>query len=106
MVTWGGVTVAVAVAAMAAGGVFFVAGLAGLLRFPDVYARIHAVTKADTLGLGLVAVGVALVQPDLVHGARVLLVWLLTALASGAAGHLLCRAAWLEEVDRGTRELP
>jgi len=98
VVTW------VAAALIAAGGAFFTAGLVGLLRFPDVYARIHAVTKADTLGLGLVALGVALVQPSPVHSARVLLVWILAALASGAAGHLLCRAAWLEEVEAGKRD--
>lgn len=96
--------VAVAAAALVgAGGVFFAAGLVGLLRFPDVYSRIHAVTKADTLGLGLVALGVALVQPSPVHAARVLLVWGLAALASGAAGHFLCRAAWLEDVEAGKR---
>ena len=66
-------TEGVAIALILAGGVFFFAGLVGLLRFPDVYARIHAVTKADTLGLGLVAVGIALVQPSPVHAARVLL---------------------------------
>jgi multicomponent Na+:H+ antiporter subunit G len=91
---------------IAAGGLFFVAGLAGLLRFPDVYARIHAVTKADTLGLGFVALGVALGQPSPVGAVRVLFIWALVALASGAAGHFLCRAAWLEELDRGTREPP
>lgn len=100
MVTWA------AAALIAAGGVFFAAGLVGLLRFPDVYARIHAVTKADTLGLGLVALGVALVQPSPVHAVRVLLVWVLAALASGAAGHFLCRAAWLEDVEAGRQGRP
>ncbi len=71
-----------------------------------MYARIHAVTKADTLGLGFVALGVALGQPSVVHAVRVVFIWALVALASGATGHLLCRAAWLEELDRGTRELP
>jgi len=99
-------TEGVAIALILAGGVFFFAGLVGLLRFPDVYARIHAVTKADTLGLGLVAVGIALVQPSPVHAARVLLVWGLAALASGAGGHFLCRTAWLEEVELGNREAP
>jgi multicomponent Na+:H+ antiporter subunit G len=91
-------------ALMCLGGLFFLAGLVGLLRFPDVYARIHAVTKADTLGLGLVATGVALTQASPVVAVKVLLIWMLAALASGAAGHLLCRAAYLEEVDNGRRE--
>ena len=40
-----------------AGGFFFLAGTVGLLRFPDTLTRLHALTKADNLGLGLVVVG-------------------------------------------------
>ena len=92
-----------ALASISIGGCFFLAGLVGLLRFPDVYARIHAVTKADTLGLGFVATGVALLQPSTVLAAKIMLIWILAALASGAGGHLLCRTAYVEEVDRGRR---
>ncbi|MER8149764.1 monovalent cation/H(+) antiporter subunit G, partial [Acinetobacter baumannii] len=42
------------------GLVFFIAGSVGLLRFPDQFSRLHAVTKADTLGLGLVVLGLSL----------------------------------------------
>ena len=42
------------------GAVFYTAGTAGLLRFPDVYSRLHALTKADNLGLGCVLLGLAL----------------------------------------------
>lgn len=44
-------------AALGGGVLFFVAGTVGLLRFPDVFSRLHAVTKADTVGLGLGACG-------------------------------------------------
>ncbi len=40
-----------------AGLVFFIAGTAGLLRFPDTASRLHALTKADHLGLGLIVLG-------------------------------------------------
>jgi multicomponent Na+:H+ antiporter subunit G len=36
------------------GAFFFFAGTVGLLRFPDVYTRLHALAKADNLGLGFV----------------------------------------------------
>ena len=36
------------------GGIFFLAGTVGLLRFPDVYTRLHALTKADNVGLGFI----------------------------------------------------
>ena len=32
---------------------FFVAGAVGVLRFPDLYSRLHALTKADNVALGL-----------------------------------------------------
>ena len=42
------------IVAVFAGAVFFLAGTVGLLRFPDSLTRLHALTKADNLGLGLV----------------------------------------------------
>ena len=45
------------VLAIAAGMVFYLAGTVGLLRFPDAYTRLHALTKADNLGLALVVLG-------------------------------------------------
>ena len=46
-----------------AGAIFFFAGTVGLLRFPDVYTRLHALTKADNVGLGLMVAGLALQNP-------------------------------------------
>ena len=43
--------------AIAAGAFFFLAGTVGLLRFPDALTRLHALTKADNLGLGLIVLG-------------------------------------------------
>ena len=45
------------VVAVVAGAFFFLAGTVGLLRFPDSFTRLHALTKADNLGLGLVVLG-------------------------------------------------
>jgi multicomponent Na+:H+ antiporter subunit G len=42
---------------LAVGGFFFLAGTVGLLRFPDAHSRLHALTKADNLGLGFVVFG-------------------------------------------------
>jgi len=43
--------------AVAIGAFFFLAGTVGLLRFPDTITRLHASTKADNLGLGLIILG-------------------------------------------------
>ena len=53
--------------AVAAGAFFFLAGTVGLLRFPDSLTRLHALTKADNLGLGLIVLGL-LPQADSVSG--------------------------------------
>src|SRR3990172_10797334 len=49
------------------GGFFFFAGTIGLLRFPDVYTRLHALTKADNLGLGLTIAGLLLATDTLTY---------------------------------------
>jgi multicomponent Na+:H+ antiporter subunit G len=78
---------------LAGGAFFFLSGTVGLLRFPDVYTRLHALTKADNLGLGLVAAGLALRSGSLAVAAKLLLVWLLALVASATSCHLLNRAA-------------
>jgi multicomponent Na+:H+ antiporter subunit G len=75
------------------GAVFFVAGTVGLLRFPDVFCRLHALTKADGLGLALIALGVALQAGTGGAMFRIALVWGFVALASATCGHLIARHA-------------
>ncbi len=45
---------ALTIITVSVGAFFFLAGTVGLLRFPDALSRLHALTKADNLGLGLV----------------------------------------------------
>lgn len=75
------------------GALFFVAGTLGLLRFPDVYTRLHALTKADNLGLGMIAVGIAIQAPSWMVGLKVVLIWALALLASSTACNLIANAA-------------
>ena len=72
---------------------FFLAGTVGLLRFPDVYTRLHALTKADTLGLGFVVLGLIVrAGPSLVMF-KLALIWILAAIASASIAHLIAEAA-------------
>lgn len=75
------------------GAVFFLAGTVGLLRFPDVYTRLHALTKADNVGLGLMVAGLALQAESLAVAGKLLLIWLLVILASASVAHLVANAA-------------
>jgi multicomponent Na+:H+ antiporter subunit G len=62
------------------------------LRFPDAYSRLHALTKADNLGLGLIALGLAPQLPDGWSIAKLALVWLLAVLAAATVAQLVARA--------------
>jgi len=72
---------------------FFLSGTVGLLRFPDVYTRLHALTKADNVGLGLVTIGAMLQSQSWVTALKLLLIWLLILLTSAISCHLVARAA-------------
>jgi len=75
-------------------GVFFFAvGVIGLLRLPDVYTRLHATTKCDTLGAGLMLVGLAL-QGQLVIALKLLLMTVLIWIANPTAAHVIAKAAY------------
>jgi multicomponent Na+:H+ antiporter subunit G len=77
---------------LSAGAFFFLAGTVGLLRFPDTLTRLHALTKADNLGLGLVAIGL-LPRTGGLYAAKLIGVWLLVLVASSAVSQLIGRAA-------------
>ncbi|MBA2663927.1 MAG: monovalent cation/H(+) antiporter subunit G [Bradymonadaceae bacterium] len=79
--------------AIGAATIFFVAGSAGMLRFPDVFMRLHAMTKADNLGLGLLIVGLALQASSFWVIAKLVLIWLLVLVSSTSASHLVARDA-------------
>lgn len=79
------------------GAIFFLAGTLGLLRFPDIFSRLHALTKADNLGLGFIASGLALQADDLFVAIKLLLVWLVAMLAASTSAQLVALHAHGEE---------
>lgn len=66
----------------------------GLVRFPDVFSRMHAATKPATLGLLLVCVGAALVMDDGSDRAKLLLVASFQFVTAPVAAHMVGRAAY------------
>lgn len=75
------------------GGVFFLAGTVGLLRLPDVYTRLHALTKADNVGLGLMVAGLALQADSWAVVGKLLLIWWLVLFAGASVAYLIAVAA-------------
>lgn len=79
--------------AVSAGVLFFLAGVVGLLRFPDALTRLHALTKADNVGLGLIVAGLLPQAGSVLAGLKLLLVWLTVLLAGATVGQLIARVA-------------
>jgi multicomponent Na+:H+ antiporter subunit G len=80
---------------------FFVAGTVGLVRFPDVYTRLHALTKADNVGLGLTVLALALQADSWAEVFKLVMIWgiVLTASATvcfliGNEAHRRGQAPW------------
>jgi multicomponent Na+:H+ antiporter subunit G len=70
---------------------FFLAGSVGLLRFPDLYCRLHALTKADNVGLGLLLLGLLWQTSSWLDACKLLLIWLLVLMAGATVAHLIAR---------------
>ena len=75
------------------GAVFFIAGTLGLLRLPDVYTRLHALTKADNLGLGLIVAGLMIQAESWSIAAKLLLIWFLVMMAGASVAQLIAQRA-------------
>ena len=80
------------IVAVTAGAFFFLAGTVGLLRFPDAFTRLHALTQADNLGLGLVILGLLPRVDSVFTGFKLICVWLLVLLSGSVASQLIARA--------------
>jgi len=78
---------------MLAGCAFYLAGTIRLLRFPDVYCRLHALAKADNTGLLLICAGLAVLSQDWQASSMLVLIWLVGLLASTISAHLIARHA-------------
>jgi multicomponent Na+:H+ antiporter subunit G len=68
------------------------AGTVGLLRFPDPLTRLHALTKVDNLGLGLVVLGLLPYADGLLGALKLVAIWLLVQLSGGIVTQLIARA--------------
>lgn len=76
-----------------AGSFFYIAGTVGMLRLPDVFTRLHALTKADNLGLGLILLALLPQMPNLLSALKLGLIWVLVLLAGATGAHLIAKRA-------------
>lgn len=87
-------------AMVAAGVVLFCAGTTGLLRFPDSLSRLHALSKADNLGLGLIVLGLLPQAADMPAVMKMIAVWLLAQLSAATVSQLIAGALSRQDPQR------
>jgi len=80
---------------MILGAVFSILAAVGILRLPDLYTRMHAVSKAGTMGAGLMFIAIAIVSFEVSVVLRALAGFLFLFLTMPVSAHLLARAALL-----------
>ncbi|MCA3370349.1 MAG: monovalent cation/H(+) antiporter subunit G [Roseomonas sp.] len=84
-------------ACVLAGVFFFIAGTLGLLRFGDTLSRVHALTKADNLGLGLIALGLLPLVDGIADALKLVVIWALVFLGGTTAAQLVALAVRREQ---------
>ena len=98
---------AIVATALIGAGLFLMAVTAiGLIRLPDFYTRTHAVSKTDTLGIGLVLVGLALHEGATLVSLKIALGLLFIFIANPVAAHVLTRSALQAGIMPWTRRDP
>ena len=76
------------------GSFLCLSGGVGIIRFPDFYTRMHAVGVTDTLGAGMILIGLMLQNPDSLVIIKLLMILLMTLFISPVASHALAKAAY------------
>ncbi|MEM0943290.1 MAG: monovalent cation/H(+) antiporter subunit G [Pseudomonadota bacterium] len=78
---------------LAAGAIFYVISAVGMNRMPDVFTRMHAVSVGDTLGVGLMIVGMVLQAGFSLVTVKLLLILGIVLFIGAVSSHALARAA-------------
>lgn len=68
-------------------------GTLGLFKFPDPYTRMHAVGIGDTLGVGLLGIGLLLISPSWILRFKLIFVLIFFWIINPTMTHLIAKAA-------------
>ncbi len=85
---------AISALVMIIGAIFMLVAAIGILRMPDLLTRMHASSKAGTLGAGLILIGVSIFYADLGITSRALVGVFFIILTAPVAAHVIARAAY------------
>ena len=81
------------------GAAFNLIAAIGLIRFPDVFTRMHAASKAGTLGSGLMLVAIAIHSSEISVASKALAAVVFFLLTAPISAHLLARAAYVAGIE-------
>ncbi|MDR5659338.1 monovalent cation/H(+) antiporter subunit G [Serpentinicella sp. ANB-PHB4] len=76
------------------GAFFFLVGTVGLIRMPDVFCRMHATTKSDTLGAGLILLALAIYHGISLISLKIIIVIAFVWITNPTAAHIIAKAEW------------
>ncbi len=79
---------------LSTGVFFFAVGTVGLLRLPDPFSRMHATTKCDTLGEGLILLALIVYFGPTLVSVKLLLIIVFIWLTNPTAAHIIARASY------------
>ncbi len=90
------------------GAFFFTIGTVGYLRFPDVFCRLHATTKCDTLGIGLIILGLIIHSFPSLGAVKLIFMLIFIWFSNPTASHIIAKAVYDTDVkeceERGCQE--
>ncbi len=75
------------------GGILAIIGTVGILRFPDVYTRLHAASVTDTGAATIAIVGMMLLAPTWIVAFKLFVIWVFLFLTGPTSSHALANAA-------------
>ncbi len=75
----------------------------GLFRLPDVYTRLHATTKCDTLGAGSIILSLAILEVNYMNILKLLLITIFVLISSSTSGHALARSCFKRDIKPWSR---
>jgi multicomponent Na+:H+ antiporter subunit G len=81
---------------LVAGGFFSVVGAIGIVRLPDFFARMHGGGITDTMGAGLILVGLMFQAGLSLALLKVLMILAFLLITSPTGCHALAQAAWTQ----------
>ena len=94
MIIWEIILNSIIILCLVSGLFFIFVGVVGLIRMPDVFTRMHATTKCDTMGAGLIFLGLIIWQGFSFVSLNILLILIFIWITNPTAAHAIAKSAY------------